>query len=175
MAFEAMIPTERVDSVYDINLDKLQAKGIRLILSDLDNTLAPWRHDAVPADLVDWYKQVVLRGFALCIVSNGDAARVQKFADRLGIVAFGGAGKPKPQAFWRAMESFQATPEQTAMVGDQLLTDIRGGNRCGLHTILVLPIHPREWWGTKINRGIEWLLLRTVLKAKLRKGARNND
>ncbi len=64
------------------------------------------------------------------------------------------------------MQQFGARPEETAMIGDQLLTDIRGGNRCGLYTILVMPINPREWWGTKLNRGIEWLLLRTVLRGK---------
>jgi uncharacterized protein len=175
VAFEDMVPTERVRSVYDIDLDKLKERGIRLILSDLDNTLAPWRGDGIPERLADWYKRVVERGFTLCIVSNGAEDRVQRFAGSLGIAAYGGAKKPKPEIFLRAMNQFDATAAQTAMVGDQLLTDIRGGNRCGLHTILVLPIHPREWWGTKINRGIEWLLLRTVLKPKWREGTEHHD
>lgn len=169
MAFEDLIPTEQVRSVHDIDLDKLQQLGIRLLLSDLDNTLAPWRGDEVPRTLMDWYKEVVERGFSLCIVSNGADTRVQKFAERLGSVAYGNARKPKPEAFLNAMRQFGVRPAETAMIGDQLLTDIRGGNRCGLHTILVLPVHPREWWGTRINRGIEWVLLRTALRRKWKK------
>lgn len=47
-------------------------------------------------------------------------------------------GKPEPLMFQIAMQRMGAVPETTAVIGDQLPTDILGGKRAGLFTILVL-------------------------------------
>ncbi len=47
-------------------------------------------------------------------------------------------GKPGPALFQEAMTRLQAKPENTAMVGDRLTTDIAGGIAAGIYTILVL-------------------------------------
>lgn len=165
--FDEILPDEYVESVFTIDLDKLWQSGKRLILSDLDNTLVPWNHPHVPDSLARWYEKAAHLGFKLCIVSNNRGKRVAEFGDRMGIEAIGTARKPRPDAFEEAMHRFGYPAEETVMLGDQLFTDIRGGNRCGIYTILVVPIDKREWWGTRINRMIERLVMRTVLRHSL--------
>jgi predicted HAD superfamily phosphohydrolase YqeG len=50
------------------------------------------------------------------------------------------------------------------VVGDQVFTDILGGNRSGLFTILVKPLARREFVGTKINRTLELIILHFLFK-----------
>ena len=47
-------------------------------------------------------------------------------------------GKPEPTMFEMAVAQMGATPDTTATLGDRIDTDIEGGKRAGLHTILVL-------------------------------------
>jgi len=47
-------------------------------------------------------------------------------------------GKPEPIIIQRCLELIGTTPEETAMLGDRLDTDILGGQRAGTGTILVL-------------------------------------
>ena len=47
-------------------------------------------------------------------------------------------GKPEPGLYQEAMRRLGSTPETTAALGDRLDTDIVGGRRVGLFTILVL-------------------------------------
>lgn len=47
-------------------------------------------------------------------------------------------GKPQQAVFNLALEKLGMRPEETAMIGDRLETDILGGQKAGLFTILVL-------------------------------------
>lgn len=47
-------------------------------------------------------------------------------------------GKPEPTMFEMAMAQMAALPESTATLGDRIDTDMEGGKRAGLRTILVL-------------------------------------
>ncbi|WP_051662968.1 YqeG family HAD IIIA-type phosphatase [Alicyclobacillus macrosporangiidus] len=166
--WERWMPDEYVASVHDIDLNRLHRQGRRLILCDLDNTLVPWNDPQVPDVLRDWIRRGQELGFSFCIVSNNRGPRVSRFAQESGLPHIAAARKPKPAAFQEAMRRFDARPEQTVMVGDQLFTDVRGGNRCGIYTILVLPIHRREWWGTKVLRIAERFVLNRLLRRGLR-------
>lgn len=161
-------PDEYVSSIYDIDLDKLWQAGYRLVCSDLDNTLVAWNHPDVSSDLAQWFEHAKQRGFELCIISNNKGPRVKLFAERAGIAYIAAANKPKPDAFRQALTMFGKTADETVMIGDQLFTDIQGGNLAGLHTILVLPIHPREWWGTKVVRIPEKVVMRLLVRQGLR-------
>lgn len=165
---DEMTPNEYVASFTDIDLDKLWAQGRRLILCDLDNTLVPWNDPAASNQLVNWLEQVHQLGFAVCIVSNNHGPRVEAFAKVTDLAFVAAARKPRPEAFVDAMAQFQCLPDETVMVGDQLFTDIRGGNRAGVYTILVVPIHPREWWGTRMVRQAERLVMRRLQRRGLK-------
>ncbi len=85
-------------------------------------------------------------------------------AQKLGLPFISGALKPRRGAFREALKLLDVEPRRAAVVGDQVLTDILGGNRLGLHTILVRPMSRREFAGTRITRLFERVILRVLRK-----------
>lgn len=159
-----LIPSLYVQSIYHIDLDAMKAQGIKGIITDLDNTLVAWDSPYATPKLVAWLNDVKERGFRVCIVSNNNKTRVEEFARPLNVPAIYRARKPIGRAFCRAMAIMGTKPQETAVVGDQIFTDVLGGNRMGLYSILVLPIATKEWAGTKILRAMERLVLRGLRK-----------
>lgn len=129
------------DSIYDIQPSALAQAGIKLLLADLDNTLVPYGVP-MPTDKVRaWNEELRAAGVTLFVLSNNrHADRPRVFCDALGAPFIGHAGKPKTPSFFQAMERMGVTHAQTAIVGDQIFTDILGGSRAGVTTILVRPI-----------------------------------
>lgn len=160
--WQSLMPDEYVSSIYDIDLERLWASGKRLILTDLDNTLVPWNHPLVPAELKIWLETAAAKGFHVCIVSNNRSGRVEEFSLVSGLPAVGAAKKPKSRGFQKAIAKFNYSASQTVMVGDQLFTDVRGGNKLGLYTVLVVPMNGKEWWGTRLMRAIERVALKRL-------------
>ncbi|KKO51255.1 YqeG family HAD IIIA-type phosphatase [Paenibacillus sp. DMB20] len=167
--FEMLIPKLRVNTVFDINLEELYKKGYRGIITDLDNTLVGAKAPLATPELVEWFKKVKEIGFQLIIVSNNQLERVSKFATPLDIQYVHEARKPSNAPFRKAMEMMELTHEQTVVVGDQMLTDVYGGNRLGLYTILVMPIAINdEGWLTRLfNRRVERIALTRLRKRGL--------
>ncbi|MCX7993024.1 MAG: YqeG family HAD IIIA-type phosphatase [Fimbriimonadales bacterium] len=155
-------PDEHVQSVAEITPEHLQSLGIHALLLDLDNTITPWRSHKVPLEVAEWIKRMQAAGFKLCFVSNTrNLGRLQWLSEQLGIPYARGPMKPRRTMLRRALEMLDVEPQQTAIVGDQLFTDVWGGNRLGIYTIWVHPMHPREFIGTKVSRQVErWLLKR---------------
>lgn len=155
-------PDEHVVSVAEITPEHLQAKGIRALLLDLDNTITPWRSREVPPEIAQWVRRMQAAGIRLCFVSNTrNLGRLHWLSEHLNIPYARGPMKPRRSMLRRALEMLDVPPEQAAIAGDQIFTDIWGGNRLGIYTIWVHPMHPREFIGTKISRQVEnWLLKR---------------
>ncbi|GIV14342.1 MAG: YqeG family HAD IIIA-type phosphatase [Fimbriimonadales bacterium] len=153
-------PDEHVAHVSEITPERLQALGIRALLLDLDNTITPWRSRQVPETVRQWIQQMKEAGIRLCFVSNTrNLGRLRWLSETLGIPYARGPMKPRRAMLQRAIEMLQVKPDETAIVGDQLFTDVWGGNRLGIYTIWVRPLAPREFVGTKISRRVErWLL-----------------
>ncbi len=152
-------PAVRVPTVYDIDLHALEARGIRGLILDLDNTIVPWGARHAAPELVVWIAALRAEGLQACIVSNNMGARVRHLAGQLGLPAVTTALKPGPPAIRRALRQMGTTPATTALVGDQLFTDILGGNLLGLLTILVRPQSAREFPLTRVVRFAESLFL----------------
>ena len=158
-------PWLRVKTVYEIPLEELWKNGIRGIITDLDNTLVGAKEPLATPELIVWLELVKKMGFKVVIVSNNGELRVRKFAEPLQIPFIHRAKKPTNAAFHKALQWMELSAEQTVVVGDQMLTDVLGGNRMGLHTILVLPIALLdEGFFTKVNRKIEKVLLAIMQK-----------
>ncbi|WP_347487672.1 YqeG family HAD IIIA-type phosphatase [Desulfoscipio sp. XC116] len=156
-------PNMYVPSILDINPDELRKQGITTILLDLDNTIVPRDRDKLSPEIESWLTGMLQRGFKLCIVSNNSTARVGKLAGPLKIPCVVRAVKPMRQAFRRALDLLDATVEETMVIGDQIFTDIWGGNRLGMFTVLVVPMQGKEFWMTKlINRRLEKVLLARI-------------
>ena len=129
------------DSIYDISGEALARRGIKLLLADLDNTLVPYGVPLPDDKLIHWRDELHACGVTLFVLSNNrHENRPRVFAECLDVPYIGHAGKPKTHSFHKAMEDMQVTKEQTAIIGDQIFTDVLGGNRAGVSTILVKPI-----------------------------------
>lgn len=140
MAF-SLIPDQVCGSVYDLDPQALAAQGIKLLLADLDNTLADYRTKAPDARLTAWRDGMQKAGITVFLLSNSRKShRASDFAQAFEIPCIRRAGKPKKKGFLAAMAQMKATPAQTAMVGDQLFTDCLGANNAGVRSILVRPV-----------------------------------
>ena len=136
-----LIPDSLFSSAYALRGEDLARAGIRLLLADLDNTLARYGAQEPGPELYAWRDELQRSGVTLFLLSNSrKPTRPTKFARALDIPFIGHAGKPKRKSFLRAMEQMGATPRETAIVGDQIFTDVWGGRRAGVRTILVRPL-----------------------------------
>ncbi len=154
-----LCPNQFVEDIYQINLRHLTEKGISGIIADLDNTLVPWNDNELFPEVLEWIKKVKENGFKVCIVSNNHSERGEDLAKALDVPAIWRAVKPRRGAFRRALKIMDLKPSKVAVVGDQVFTDILGGNRLGLHTILVHPLNKREFIGTRLVRQLEKFIL----------------
>jgi HAD superfamily phosphatase (TIGR01668 family) len=151
-----------VDSVTHVTPDQLRERGIEGVILDLDNTLVLWRKEEMTEEVVAWLQMLKDAGLKLCILSNSILSRrSERIAERLGCPNVRQARKPGKSGFRRAMEAMGTTPANTAIIGDQMFTDILGGNRTGLYTVMVKPIHKSEFAYTRfVSRPPERALLR---------------
>lgn len=153
-------PAMIIDSVEQLPILQLKQQGIRALFFDIDNTLAPF--DVADPDektialLTKWQSM----GFSICLLSNNNATRVQRFNRPLGGIAIHRAGKPGTKKLVQAMRRFHVTPKQTALIGDQVFTDMFCANRAGVLAILCRPICQRDQLVTKVKRGAEAMVLR---------------
>jgi HAD superfamily phosphatase (TIGR01668 family) len=136
-------PDYTTNGAMDLTVEFLKSHGIKLLLCDLDNTLAPYGGKPPSDALKAWRKRLTRAGIGVFIVSNTKRPRVDLFAKQFGVDFVKHAKKPfRPSkaSIERIMARFGATPKTTAFVGDQLFTDILAANNCKLTSILVRPI-----------------------------------
>ncbi len=157
--FKLLYPDRHLNSIFDLNPDSLLKMGIRGLITDMDNTLVPWNDRNLSPRLGRWFDLFRERGIKFFIISNNSKERGGQIADELGIPALWYAAKPGKKAFKKALQVMQLPPEEVAVVGDQVFTDILGGNRLGLYTILVTPISEKEFIWTKVMRALERIVL----------------
>lgn len=157
-------PDKIVDSIYHIDLAALKSTGFKAIIADLDNTLVPWRANEINEELLAWIDKVRQADLKIAIVSNNTSSRVEKLSSLLGVIALSKAVKPRRGAFRSIAAQFNVSPKEVAVVGDQLFTDVLGGNRTGMYTILVTPMSKHEFIGTKVMRLLEKIFLHRIKK-----------
>lgn len=153
------LPNKQIKSIFELQPKHLKKLGIKGVIVDLDNTLIPWNKAFANEEVKDWFNLFGSSEIEVLIISNNQVDRVTTFAYPLNMPYIGRAKKPLPQAFIQACEKLQLNNYEVAIVGDQLLTDILGGNLAGLYTILVDPLVKSDAPITRFNRKIEGLLL----------------
>lgn len=154
------LPNEFVDSIFEISPQKLKDQGIKAIITDLDNTLVEWDRKNATPKLMEWLESMQKNDILVTIVSNNNQLRVAAFSDPIGVPFIYHARKPMGKAFRRAIRDMNVKKEETVVIGDQLLTDVLGGNLNKLYTILVVPVAKTDGFFTRINRTIERRLLK---------------
>jgi uncharacterized protein len=159
------LPDQHVKSVFEIKPEDLKERGVKGIITDLDNTLVEWdRPDATPK-LIEWFENMQQHNIQVTIVSNNVEKRVRLFSDPLGIPFIYKARKPMGRAFKKAIRNMDVNRNEIVVIGDQLMTDVLGGNRMKLYTILVVPVAQTDGFFTKFNRQMERRIL-TWMKKK---------
>lgn len=152
-------PNFEYESLQNILVEDLLAKGINGLLLDLDNTVTPWNDRTLTEEVIDWFQKLKAGGIKACIVSNNRRPdRVSEVAELLEILYVYNAKKPRSKAFLKGLEVLGIERSAVAVIGDQLFTDVFGGNRIGMQTILVSPINEKEFSGTKVLRFMERLV-----------------
>lgn len=159
-----LTPDLHVDSIFDLDLEKLKANNIKGLIIDIDNTLVSWELKYASEATKEWLLSLEKEGFKVCLVSNNTEDRVVTFNEELKLPTIHKASKPRTRAFKRAMKTMGTNTNNTAIIGDQIFTDVLGGNRIKIFTILVIPIEGKEFWWTTFVRKIERHVLKVVLK-----------
>lgn len=156
--FDRFFPDEYLASTYVIPFEELYEEGYRGVIFDIDNTLVP---HGEPADARA--KKMFLRlkeiGFASCLLSNNQEARVKMFNEEIQTNYIYNAHKPSVKNYEKAMEIMGTDKSNTLFVGDQLFTDVWGAKRTGIRNILVRPIHPKEEIQIVLKRYLEKIVL----------------
>lgn len=161
------LPSEFVTDVFQLRAEDLKKRGIKAVITDLDNTLVAWDQSNATAEIIEWLTSLREAGIKVTIVSNNNELRVKAFSEPIEMPFISKANKPLGSAFRRAMRLMQTKKEETVVVGDQLLTDIFGGNRQGIHTILVIPVATNDAKITSFNRNLERFIMNKLRKKGL--------
>ncbi len=153
-------PQYMVKCVDEITPEHLQKWGIRGLILDIDNTLTTHDNPVPGQGVALWLKQMRDNGVQMIVLSNNTAQRVEPFAKILGLPFVANGKKPLKSGYLRCSKALGLPRDQLCMVGDQLFTDIWGGNCFGCKTILVEPIQLESMPFFKVKRFLEKQLLK---------------
>lgn len=150
-----LTPDAMFEKFDDISPEFLLSHGISALLIDIDNTLAPYEQPEPDQRIKNYFNSLSSAGIKAALVSNNDEARVELFNRELSLIAFANCGKPKKKMLLVAMQKMGSTTENTAAIGDQLLTDALGAHRLGIPAFIVPPIKDKKNLFFKFKRMLE--------------------
>ena len=156
---DIILPTYR-----DVTPQLCSSWGIRAILSDIDNTLAPYEQPRSDEHIRTWLRELKEAGISVALISNNHDDRVREFNSDLGLPAYADAGKPFGKTLRRAMKELGSDPSSTVMLGDQLLTDALAGNMLGMRVFIVPPIRDKRTAFVRFKRWLERPVIRRYYK-----------
>lgn len=165
--FSKFLPDIYQKSIYKINYEKLKNSGIKCLIFDLDNTIAPINMNKPNLRLINLFNKLKNMGFKCVILSNSGKKRVEPFKNGLAVDSGFSSRKPSNKKFIKVMNNYNYVADEIAMVGDQLLTDIYGANRIGITSILVNPMGEKDFIVSLFNRFIENIIFKAFRKRDL--------
>ena len=149
---EKYIPDIYQKNIYAINYDNLKSRGIKNLLFDLDNTIAPIFDHHVSEDATNVFKFLKSKKFNIIIVSNSLDSRVSSFARELKVEYLSNAKKPKNTKLLKLINDYKFEIDKTAIIGDSMMDDVVVGNSVGITTILTDQLTRHEFPFAKIKR-----------------------
>lgn len=158
------IPDIYQKNIFTIDYQKLKDRGIRCLLFDLDNTLAPMFAHEPSKELKELFARLNDYDFKIIIISNASQQRVAPFKEKLNIDSSFRSFKPFSLKYKKILKIYKFKESEIAAIGDQILTDIYGANRMGLTSVFVEQLSPDTFLGTKINRFFENIILNSLNK-----------
>ncbi|MCL2357765.1 MAG: YqeG family HAD IIIA-type phosphatase [Defluviitaleaceae bacterium] len=161
-----LTPDFYYDSVFQIPYDELWKKNIRGLIFDIDNTLTHFDEKAPSAKIAGLLRRLERKGFRICLCTNNTNTRLGDFNEKLSLPGIANAIKPFARGLHYAMETMGTKPSETAIIGDQLLSDIWAGKNAKITTIMVKPISDKDFLFVRFKRIIERRLLREFFRAR---------
>ena len=155
-------PEIKLERVTDITLDILKKYNISALILDVDNTLSTHHGHILTDGLPEWLQLMKDNGIKLIILSNSKDARVKPFAEKINLPYISLGLKPLPTGYFKALKALGTKRRETAIVGDQIFTDVLGGRVVGVRTILLTPIKLETTWGFRFKRSIERVLIKLL-------------
>lgn len=167
--FKRFYPDMKLNSVYEVDFDRLYKKGIRGLIFDIDNTLVPHGADA-DERIEKLFGELKKMGFKTFLLSNNKLERVKRFNANIRSLYIYKAGKPNAVNYIKAMRMMGTGKENTVFIGDQLFTDIWGAKKAGISTILLNPIDKKEEIQIVLKRYLEKIVLNAYEKERKSEG-----
>ena len=161
-----LYPNELFNNVREIKFDFLKQNSINALILDVDNTLIDYDKN-LDVETVKWANDLKEKGIKLYILSNSNKKeKVKTVAEKLNIEYEYFGKKPLKTGFKKVQKKLEEKSENIGVVGDQIFTDVLGGNRCKMFTILVEPIAEKDIWITLLKRPIENAIKNKYKKTK---------
>ena len=158
-------PNLYLNKVEDISIDILNKNNIKALILDVDNTLIDYYKNLAEEKIL-WVQNLLSQGIKIYILSNTNKKeKVRTVANKLNLPYEYFAKKPSKKGFLKVQNILKLKSNEIAVVGDQIFTDVVGGNRCNMFTILIDPVTSKDYWYTAVKRPLE-----KQLKKKLKKG-----
>ncbi len=155
-----LCPKIKLDKITEISLEILKKYGISALILDVDNTLSTHHGQNLTDGLEEWLSYMYNNGIKLTVLSNSKRKRVEPFAEKIGLPFISLGLKPLPFGYLRAIKSLGCKRNNAAIVGDQIFTDIIGGNFVGIKTILLTPIELEPMLSFRIRRKLEKIIFK---------------
>ena len=164
-----LYPDLYLNSVIDINATLLKKNKLEALILDVDNTLIDYYKNLIDG-AEDWCENLKSEGIKCIILSNSNKKeKVETVAKKLGIKYVMFVKKPLKSGFKKALEKLEMKPEQVAVVGDQIFTDVVGAKRMKMFSILVKQVGEKDIFITKVKRPIENAIIKKYLREKGKK------
>lgn len=142
----SLLPKQILERLTDITPPLLSESGVRALFLDFDNTIVPYTTDEPARDVLDWLSRMREAGIFLCVVSNSRKPRVVRFCETYALPCVTHSRKPFQKGIRTALARYGFQPGETALVGDQIFTDVLGANCGGLRSILIRPLRLHNIW-----------------------------
>lgn len=142
----SFLPRLMLDSLTDLTPQLLRERGITLLMLDFDNTIVPYTTDVPTEKMRIWLQNMQASDIRLCIVSNSKRQRVVEFSKQYNLDCITHSKKPFSRGIATCLKRYATASEHAALVGDQIYTDVLGGNCAGVYSILVRAIDNHNFW-----------------------------
>lgn len=167
----SLVPDYVFDTYRDVTPEFLTSLGIRALLIDIDNTLAPYEQELPDENIIAWFKALQENDIRAALISNNEPARVELFNSLLSLPAYPDSKKPGSKTLIEAMNEMGVDASVTAGLGDQLLTDTLAVHRLGMISLIVPPIKDKLTLFFRFKRWLEKPFMKKYRKREKRKAA----